>query len=241
MPTQIAEDVSHAWYAEAEAPLPPLLGSTVPLADKETAYTWCKAPRLGGEVVETGALARQVVAGQPLLRDLVARDGGSVESRVVARLLEVARLLPAMEAWADRLRPGEPFSVAGELPAEGEGIGLVEAARGSLGHWLTIRRGRIAQLPDHRSHHLELLAARQSRPPRRAGAGPGRRAGRRGRHRAGGGAARRPFVRSLHGLHGALMSRPDQTRRYRATGRGGAGRGQRGRVARRHPEDGRGL
>ncbi len=148
--TQIAEDVSHAWYAEAEAPLPPLLGSTVPLADKETAYTWCKAPRLGGEVVETGALARQVVAGQPLLRDLVARDGGNVESRVVARLLEVARLLPAMEAWADRLRPGEPFSVAGELPAEGEGIGLVEAARGSLGHWLTIRRGRI--------HNYQIIA-----------------------------------------------------------------------------------
>jgi len=149
-PAQIAEDVSHAWYADAEAPLPPLRGSTLPIADKDAAYTWCKAPRLGGEVVETGALARQVVAGHPLARDLVARDGGGVEARVVARLLEVARLVPAMEAWAEALRPGEPFSVDGELPAEAEASGLVEAARGSLGHWLSIRRGRL--------HNYQIIA-----------------------------------------------------------------------------------
>ncbi|MBU1237844.1 MAG: nickel-dependent hydrogenase large subunit [Gammaproteobacteria bacterium] len=149
-PTQIAEDVSHAWYADAEAPLPPQRGSTLPIADKDAAYTWCKAPRLGGEVVETGALARQLVAGHPLAHDLVARDGGGVEARVVARLLEVARLVPAMETWAEALRPGEPFSVAGELPAEAEGMGLVEAARGSLGHWLSIRRGRL--------HNYQIIA-----------------------------------------------------------------------------------
>jgi hydrogenase large subunit len=149
-PAQIVEDVSHAWYADAEAPLPPQRGSTLPIADKDAAYTWCKAPRLGGEVVETGALARQLVAGHPLARDLVARDGGNVEARVVARLLEVARLLPAMEVWAEALRAGEPFSVGGELPTDGEGIGLVEAARGSLGHWLTIRRNRI--------HNYQIIA-----------------------------------------------------------------------------------
>ncbi|MBI5783934.1 MAG: nickel-dependent hydrogenase large subunit [Rhodocyclales bacterium] len=149
-PAQIVEDVSHAWYADAEAPLEPRRGSTLPLADKAAAYTWCKAPRLGGEVVETGALARQVVAGHPLARDLVARDGGGVEARVVARLLEVARLVPAMEAWAEALRPGIAFSFEGELPAEAESAGLVEAARGSLGHWLSIRRGRI--------HNYQIIA-----------------------------------------------------------------------------------
>ena len=149
-PARIAEDVSHAWYADAEAPLEPARGSTLPIADKESAYTWCKAPRLGGEVVETGALARQLVAGHPLARDLVVRDGGGVEARVVARLLEVARLLPAMETWAAALRPGEAFSVEGELPAEAESAGLVEAARGSLGHWLSIRRGRI--------HNYQIIA-----------------------------------------------------------------------------------
>jgi len=41
----------------------PAEGSTLPVAEKDGAYSWCKAPRLAGQVVETGALARQVVRG----------------------------------------------------------------------------------------------------------------------------------------------------------------------------------
>lgn len=143
----IREDVSHAWYAQAEVPQHPAQGATVPLMDKAGAYSWCKAPRWQGRVVETGALARQAVAGQPLVRALLAAGGGSasgsVMSRVVARLIEIARVLPAMEAWTEQLMPGEPYCVVGEMPREAEGEGLVEAARGALGHWLSVRRGRI--------------------------------------------------------------------------------------------------
>ncbi len=139
----IREDVSHAWYAQAEVPQHPAHGATVPLVDKAGAYSWCKAPRWDGCVVETGALARQVVAAQPLVRDLLVAGGANVLSRVVARLIEIARVLPAMEAWAEQLTPGEPYCVAGEMPREAEGEGLVEAARGALGHWLSVRRGRI--------------------------------------------------------------------------------------------------
>lgn len=139
----IREDVSHAWYAQAELPQHPAQGATVPLADKAGAYSWCKAPRWAGRVVETGALARQVVAAQPLIRDLLAAGGANVMSRVVARLIEIARVLPAMEAWTAQLTPGEPYCVVGEMPREAKGEGLVEAARGALGHWLSVRRGRI--------------------------------------------------------------------------------------------------
>jgi hydrogenase large subunit len=41
------------------------------------------------------------------------------------------------------LEPGRPFCEPTELPAEGAGVGLTEAARGSLGHWLQVRHGRI--------------------------------------------------------------------------------------------------
>ena len=77
------------------------------------------------------------------MRDLVGRHGASVTARIVARLLEVARLVPAMETWAQALRPGEPFCLPAPLPDTGAAVGLVEAARGSLGHWLSVRRGRI--------------------------------------------------------------------------------------------------
>jgi hydrogenase large subunit len=142
-PAAITEDHSSSWLVRPEAASPPARGLTVPDADAPGAYSWCKAPRLGGAVVETGALARQLVDGHPLLRDLAASAGGNVRSRVIARLIEVARLIPLMERWIWEIRPGEPFCVHAPMPDETKGVGLVEAARGSLGHWLEIRKGRI--------------------------------------------------------------------------------------------------
>ena len=138
----IVEDLSHSWMRGSE-PLHPSRGITLPDADKPDAYSWCKAPRLAGQPVEVGALARQLVDGHPLIRDLLATGGGSVRDRVVARLLESARLLIAMEAWVRALRPEEPFCNPVEPPNDGVGVGLVEAARGSLGHWLQVRHGHI--------------------------------------------------------------------------------------------------
>jgi hydrogenase large subunit len=140
----ISEDATHAWLLDGAAPRHPHAGLTEPQPDKPGAYTWNKAPRLDGRVVETGALARQQVDGQALIRDLLARQGSSVQARVLARLLELARVLPWMEQWLRELRPGEPFHTAAPLPPQGgQGAGLVEAARGALGHWLTLRGGRI--------------------------------------------------------------------------------------------------
>jgi hydrogenase large subunit len=93
--------------------------------------------------MEVGALARQVVAGHPLIRDLVARSGGNVHSRVVARLLEIARVVIAMEQWVRKIDPRETFCTHGRMPVDADGIGLTEAARGSLGHWLRVRGGKI--------------------------------------------------------------------------------------------------
>ena len=146
----IREDVHHAWYAEAEAPQAPASGATLPLAEKPGAYSWCKAPRLAGGVVEVGALARQLVAGHPLARALAAAHGGNVMSRVAMRLVEIARVLPEMERWVEQLAPGEPYCSVGDMPEEASGVGLVEAARGSLGHWINIHRGRI--------HNYQIIA-----------------------------------------------------------------------------------
>jgi Ni,Fe-hydrogenase I large subunit len=141
-PAAIAEDISHAWMlGEARHPAQ---GETRP--DEEMtapAYSWCKAPRLAGRTVETGALARQVVDGHPLARALAAEAG--VRARVAARLLEIARTQIVMEDLAAGIRPEAGFMARGALPREGQGAGLVEAARGALGHWLTIERGRISR------------------------------------------------------------------------------------------------
>lgn len=139
----ITEDISHAWMHAQREPRHPFEGTTLPDADAAGAYSWCKAPRYDGEVVEVGALARQVVDGHPLVRELVAESGGNVQNRVIARLLELARVIPVMESWAGELALGQSFCEQGKTPRESRGAGLVEAARGSLGHWLQVRNGLI--------------------------------------------------------------------------------------------------
>ncbi|WP_298828611.1 nickel-dependent hydrogenase large subunit [uncultured Piscinibacter sp.] len=140
----IREDASHAWLA-GDTPLHPREGLTEPLADKPGGYSWNKAPRLAGAVVETGAIARQLASGQPLVRDAVARSGANVATRVLARLLELARVLPMTEQWLAALVPREPFFHPDRLAGDADGVGLTEAARGALGHWVSVRHGRIAR------------------------------------------------------------------------------------------------
>lgn len=145
----IREDVTSSWMA-GDVPLAPDEGLTVPQAGKDNAYSWCKAPRLSGQVVETGALARQMVAGHPLVRDLVKRHGASVTARVVARMLELVLVLPVMEAWLRQIRPGAAFCLPSHELVDARGIGLIEAARGGLGHWLDVRNGKI--------HNYQIIA-----------------------------------------------------------------------------------
>jgi hydrogenase large subunit len=145
----IREDLTSSWMTGDKA-LAPEEGYTLPQPDKKDAYSWCKAPRLSGQVVETGALARQMVAGHPLVRDLVNRDGASVTSRVVARMLELALVLPAMESWLRQIQPGAAFCLPAGDFEDARGVGLIEAARGSLGHWLDVRKGKI--------HNYQIIA-----------------------------------------------------------------------------------
>ncbi|WP_339113319.1 nickel-dependent hydrogenase large subunit [Thioclava sp. GXIMD2076] len=136
----LVEDPAHAWMLGNASH--PAHGETRPdEMMRDEAYSWCKAPRLDGRVFETGALARQVIDGHPLARDVA---GAGVLGRVAGRLLELARTQVLMEAWAEAIDPQARFMERGEVPKEGVGVGLVEAARGALGHWLRIERGVIA-------------------------------------------------------------------------------------------------
>jgi hydrogenase large subunit len=140
----ISEDVASSWYAPSP-PVNPAYGVTVPQAERSDAYSWNKAPRYGGQILETGALARQVIDGQPLVRAEEARCGGNVYTRVLARLIELARIVPLVEAWLQAVEPGAPCYLHGAVPAEGQAVGTVEAARGALAHWVQLRNQRIAR------------------------------------------------------------------------------------------------
>lgn len=140
-PDAIVEHVMHSWmHGEAAHPFE---GRTSPDGDMAApGYSWCKAPRLGGKTAEVGALARQVVDGQPLA--LMMAEEGGVRARIAGRLIEIARTQIWLEDWVAALDPSARFMGPFEVPQSGRGAGLVEAARGSLGHWVVIEEGRIA-------------------------------------------------------------------------------------------------
>jgi Ni,Fe-hydrogenase I large subunit len=49
-----------------------------------------------------------------------------------------------MEKWIKSLLPGKPSYIAPDIPSDGEGIGLWEAPRGSLFHWIRISGGKTS-------------------------------------------------------------------------------------------------
>jgi hydrogenase large subunit len=66
----------------------------------------------------------------------------SVLGRHAARALEAKLVADAMADWLLQLKPGEPTCAVYDLPDHASGMGLTEAPRGSLGHWIEIKNGR---------------------------------------------------------------------------------------------------
>jgi hydrogenase large subunit len=137
---RIREHVAHSWYRGTGARVP-ANGITAPL-DPETktdAYSWLKAPRYGSDPFEAGPLARMTVAGQ-------YSGGISVMDRHLARALEARVVARAMGDWLDQLEQNltGPVYRNYATPASATGVGLTEAPRGALGHWVNIEDGKVS-------------------------------------------------------------------------------------------------
>jgi hydrogenase large subunit len=156
-PNKISEEVKHSWYASSTTGKNPAQGETQPDAAKAEAHSWIKSPRYDGKVYEAGPLSRVLVtyaSGEPALKALVdstlARFSASpsvlfsVLGRHAARALETKFIADSMPDWLLQIKPGEPVYIDYTMPEEAQGMGLIEAARGALGHWIEIKEGKIA-------------------------------------------------------------------------------------------------
>ena len=65
-PKKITEDLKYAWYDDATPGKGAAGAETNPNLDKKDAYSFVKAPRYDGEVIEVGPAARMWVANAPL-------------------------------------------------------------------------------------------------------------------------------------------------------------------------------
>ena len=86
-----------------------------------------------------------LVRRHPLFTDLVRAGGPNVLTRQLARLVRPTELIGAMELWLDEIAPDGSLYTRGPKILTGQGVGLAEAARGALGHWVRIAEGRIKQ------------------------------------------------------------------------------------------------
>ena len=135
--------------------------------DTNASYSWIKSPRWKGHAMETGPLARVLMLyankHQPTVSlvqqslkqlDLPVAALYSTMGRTAARALECKLLADSMPQWYASLmaninagdvrtfndRLWEPSS----WPSRAQGVGFVEAPRGSLAHWIVIEDGKIS-------------------------------------------------------------------------------------------------
>jgi len=134
----ITEKVTRSWYDDATNNLNPVQGATVPVQPKPNGYSWLKAPRYADEPYEAGPLARLWINGD-------YPHGISVMDRHRARAYEALKIADGLRQWADQIVIGQsPYSPY-TTPVTGAGIGLTEAPRGALGHWVQIANSRISR------------------------------------------------------------------------------------------------
>ena len=155
--SNITEDVTYGWYKDSE-PLHPASGKTEPMADKEKSYSWVKSPRYNGEVYEVGPVANVLSTylgkKNPYIKNMVdsalSEIGGNISNMYSAAGRHLGRVLSAniiadqLLDWVRQLKAGEPTTVEYDPPADGKGVGLCAAPRGALGHWLSVKDGRIS-------------------------------------------------------------------------------------------------
>lgn len=147
----ITEAVAHSWYEYPPGvdSLRPSEGITEYNVRKDGAYSFIKAPRYNQEPMEVGPLARGMVNQYPELMNLVGMGAkpGAV-ARHFCRAVESQLVGEAGLAWIDRLiELATDGPIVGmndkPVPRSARGMGVWDAPRGALGHWVEIDGYRI--------------------------------------------------------------------------------------------------
>ncbi len=171
--SKITEEASRSWY-ENDEPQDPFEGDTVPFytdlnsdgtLKSEGKYSWIKAPRYGGEVMEVGPVARMLmgyVAGFDTIKpymdqfmkraDLELIDFSTAIGRNLARAIEAwvcsDYLFDMMSDLIENIKYYDEETwtkyIFEELPTSTRGVGYYEVPRGMLSHFVRIEDAKIA-------------------------------------------------------------------------------------------------
>ncbi len=155
-PELVTEDVNYSRYSSASGSKI-RNGSLVPDPGKQSAYSWIKAPRYGGKVLEVGPAARVLVDYQQGnnaavkkmveyyagLASIVPAQLNSVLGRHLCRGICGAVIADFLLEECERLTPGKPTIADISVPSSGEGYGITDASRGGLLHYIRLEDRKI--------------------------------------------------------------------------------------------------
>ncbi len=150
----ITEDTKYSRYSSASGQKI-RQGSLEPSPGK--GYTWIKAPRYKGKMVEVGPAARVMVdylqGGNSQVRTLVQsyldklqlqpHHLNSVLGRHLSRAVCAVVISDFLLEECENLTPGAPTIAEINIPSSGEGFGATEASRGALLHYIRLENGKI--------------------------------------------------------------------------------------------------
>jgi hydrogenase large subunit len=155
----------HPWQGETKlnytGPKPPYK-----FLEVDQKYSWLKTPRWKGQAMEVGPLSRVLVAyaaGRTDVRDQVNAVLGLLKAPPTALFSTLGRTAARgietllISVWAKEfykellgnIKKGDLRTFTREKwepstwPAEAKGVGLSEAPRGALAHWIVIKDGKI--------------------------------------------------------------------------------------------------
>ncbi len=133
--------------------------------DTNGKYSWIKSPLYNDTRVEVGPLARMIVGYakgdrkiQGYIDNFTTRAGISIDNlysssgRTIARALESEIMTDIINDWVDELSAnvsrGDVRSYTSfnfdTVSQNTQGVGLEEAPRGALGHWIKIENGKVS-------------------------------------------------------------------------------------------------
>jgi hydrogenase large subunit len=160
------DKAKHPWDGETT---PNYTGPKPPydFLDTNKKYTWVKGIRYNGMSTEVGPLSRMLIAyasGHKRIKEVVGLVLGklgvgpaalfSTLGRTAARGIETLVTAEMLPVWIDeltakiksgdiRIHNNEKWDPS-TWPKEAKGFGFHEAPRGSLGHWVVIKDGKVA-------------------------------------------------------------------------------------------------
>lgn len=120
----ISLDIDHSWFIISDSD-----GQVLPVSNKPGGYSWVKAPRYNGKVMEVGPLARMIVAGLMPIRS-------STMDRIIARARETVWTGRMIGEWLSQLDPAMPKPQSCNQTSRSPAYGAIEVLRGSLLHRL---------------------------------------------------------------------------------------------------------